>query len=181
MNIETNLSRIKALARKREDENWEFRTYLKSHDLGDSVDRLAQQLYEEIAPQIDCTTCGNCCREEMAVLDQEDVEIFAQGLGMSPADLTAQYLVEEDHELAFEMPCPFLDGTLCRNYGSRPKGCRSFPHLHKKGFAGRLFSVVVNYGVCPIVFNVYERLKSELWPRSARDKFSRRRRIKGRR
>lgn len=31
--METNLKKIKRLARQREDENWEFRAFLKGYDM----------------------------------------------------------------------------------------------------------------------------------------------------
>ena len=60
-------------------------------------------------------------------------------------------------------PCPFLVDDLCTNYDARPQVCRSFPHLHKKDFRSRLYGVIFNYELCPIVYNVYEQLKEELW------------------
>ncbi len=181
MTVETNLARIKKLAHVRDDENWDFRTFLKVNDSDERVDQLVHQSHQEIAAAIDCTACGNCCREVMPVLDREDIETFARGLGMSTAELKAKYVVKQDDGLAFQTPCPFLEGNLCKNYESRPKGCQSYPHLHKEQFTRRLLSVVLNYEVCPIVFNVYERLKEELWTRRLRNRFSRRRRFKGRR
>jgi Fe-S-cluster containining protein len=56
-------------------------------------------------------------------------------------------------------PCKFLRNKKCTIYSSRPFDCRSYPHLHKKDFTFRLFAVLNNYSVCPIVFNVYEELK----------------------
>ena len=47
-------------------------------------------------------------------------------------------------------------------YAHRPKDCHSYPHLHKKEFVFRLWGVVENCSICPIVFNVYEQLKDEL-------------------
>jgi len=35
--------------------------------------------------------------------------------------------------------------------------------LHKKEFVFRLWGVVDNCSICPIVFNVYEHLKDKLW------------------
>ncbi len=181
MTVETNLTRIKKLAHIRHDENWDFRTFLKLNDSDGRVDRLVKNFYQEVASAIDCKACGNCCREVMAVLDQEDIETFARGLGMSPADLTAKYIVNQEDGPAFQTPCPFLEGNLCSNYESRPKGCQSYPHLHQERFTGRLISVVLNYETCPIVFNVYERLKEELWTRRHHNRFSHRKRSKDRR
>jgi len=45
----------------------------------------------------------------------------------------------------------------------RPRACRSYPHLHKDHFRSRLIGVSGNYSIRPIVFNVYERLKADLW------------------
>jgi Fe-S-cluster containining protein len=55
-----------------------------------------------------------------------------------------------------------LDQNQCRVYEHRPKACRSYPHLHKKDFVSRLVGVLWNYSICPMVFNVFERLKDEL-------------------
>ena len=42
---------------------------------------------------------------------------------------------------------------------------RSYPHLQKEDFVFRLAQAVSNCSICPIAFNVYERLKAELWHR----------------
>jgi Fe-S-cluster containining protein len=89
------------------------------------------------------------------------------GLKISISEFEERYLGPADDNpskyVLNELPCPFLKDNLCSNYECRPQDCRSYPHLHKGGFVSRLWGVVENYGVCPIVFNVYERLKTELW------------------
>jgi len=168
--IETNLSRIRTLSRKKEEENWEFRAFLKGKCPSERLDSLVHSLSQEIAAAIDCTTCGNCCREILPVLDEEDIERFAQGLGISPKELTDQYVVRDEEGFTFSRtPCPFLHERRCTNYEARPEDCRSYPHLHKEDMLSRLMGVVENCSICPIVFNVYEALKRELWSRSALD------------
>ena len=72
--------------------------------------------------------------------------------------------LEEEETFTFnKRPCPLLQGNRCTAHGSQPEDCRSFPHLHKKEFVFRLIRVVENCSICPIVFNVFERLKDELW------------------
>jgi len=44
-------------------------------------------------------------------------------------------------------------------YPDRPNDCRSYPHLHKNDFVLRLWGVDDDSSVCPIVYNVYEKLK----------------------
>jgi hypothetical protein len=78
----------------------------------------------------------------------------------------ADHVREEAGELLFaRTPCPLLDGTRCSVYRDRPKDCRAYPHLHKKQMTTRLLGVLENARVCPIVFNVLERLKAELLER----------------
>ena len=163
--IETDLVRIKALSKRRENENYEFRAFLKAECPSEKLDAVTHKLYRDVSAAIDCTTCANCCREIMPVFNQNDLERFAQGLEVSSKEFAAEYLARGDEgELTFRRaPCPFLHDKHCGNYGARPIDCRSYPHLHKENTMGRLMGVVANYTICPIVFNVYEGLKQELW------------------
>lgn len=106
-------------------------------------------------------------RKKMSpLLDQEDIKKCCESLQVSVPHFKKKYLKfgkEEGNFVFKEKPCPFLKNNLCSIYSHRPKDCRSFPHLHKKEFVFRLWGVVENCSICPIVFNVYEQLKSELW------------------
>jgi hypothetical protein len=63
MEIETNLKRIEQLAEENEDENWAFRSFLKQLDIGrKDLDAIVHRINDEVSAQIDCTTCGNCCK-----------------------------------------------------------------------------------------------------------------------
>lgn len=168
--METNLERIQALAEERDDENWEFRTYLKGKD-GNQIDKRVHRLFEEVAAQIDCTACGNCCAVMWPTVTKADVERLASRFSMSPDAFEAEHVceMEKDSLALIGQPCHFLKDKRCTVYSDRPEVCRSYPHLHKPDFVFRLMGVVSNYGVCPIVFNVYERLKDELgWRRPRR-------------
>lgn len=122
--------------------------------------------------QIDCTKCGNCCKEIKPVLSENDIGKLSEGFGLLVHQVQEQYLAEEKEEDGFVFnvkPCPLLKDNKCTQYQCRPGDCRSYPHLHKKDFITRLINVIGNYSVCPIVFNVYERLKEELWDSRGRD------------
>lgn len=182
--MEKNLTKIHRLSQKKEEENWKFRSFLKGCDY-EKIDLIVQKLYQQISSQIDCKICANCCKESQPILSKNDIETFSKGLGISSSQLKEQYLqnseelVEESVEYieklemnvsrctqGFEfnsIPCPFLKDNLCTNYACRPKDCVSYPHLHKEHFLHRLTGVIENYSICPIVFNVYEALKNEVW------------------
>ena len=128
------------------------------------IDAIVHALNEQVSAQIDCTQCANYCKIMSPVLDEEDVATFAKGLGVSSEQLKSEYLVEHEDGLTFNAkPCPFLVDNKCSNYDHRPKACASYPHLHKSEFVSRTIRVVENCSVCPIAFNVFERLKDELW------------------
>ena len=173
MELETDLKVIEKLAAERDEENWRFRSFLKSADFTiEELDAMVHEIHEEVAGRIDCQACGNCCREILPLLHASDVARLASELKVSSEELTERFLVpDEDEKDAFTFntkPCPFLSGNCCTVHESRPEDCRSYPHLHKKEFVFRLWGVVGNCAICPIVFNVYERLKARLWSRRRR-------------
>jgi Fe-S-cluster containining protein len=168
MKIEINLEYIQKMGTEREDENLAFRAYLKQHDMHpDDIDAYVHEITDEVSSKIDCTICANCCKQVRPVLDDNDISRFTIGLNISESEFREQYLSpDEDSQSKFrfkELPCPFLKNDQCTNYDNRPTDCRSYPHLEKDGFIYRLWSVIDNYEICPIVFNVYEQLKTELW------------------
>jgi uncharacterized protein len=161
--METDLAKIKKLAEEREDENWEFRTFLKGYS-GRRLDSMVHKLVQKYTDSIDCTVCGNCCKEIQPILKNDDISLLSKTLNISPAQFKKEYVQKDKDgdEMFTQLPCPFLSNNKCSLYDSRPADCRSFPHIHKKHFATRLVGVMQNYSVCPIVFNVYEGLKTKL-------------------
>ena len=164
--METDLNRIKELAEQRENAYWSFRRYLKGEPLpSKKIDTMVHELFKDISSKIDCTACANCCREIRPGLSEDEIRVFADGLKMPVEQFTEQYITKCDTPGVYmfkEKPCPFLKDNNCSNYEFRPEDCRSFPHLHKEDFTGRLIRVVCNCSVCPIVFNVYEELRKEI-------------------
>lgn len=169
MRLEICIREIEQLAKQREDANWEFRCYLKGCGLSSSrIDAVVHRLCGEISREIDCTKCANCCKAIAPVLKPADILRLAKRLKLSSEEFRSRFLVhdlENDRLMLKGVPCPFLRDNLCTVYDDRPNNCRSYPHLHKKGFVFRLNQAFSNCSVCPIVFNVYEYLKLELWRR----------------
>ena len=170
MYIEKDLEKIKRFGKVREKENIKFRSFLKWIDMeSEEIDAVVSKIYNEVIDGMDCRECANCCNVSKPILDKEDVEQFLESLEIEPEEFMKKYLIDaesDDVNKKYEfnaLPCPFLKDNLCSNYTNRPKDCRSYPHLHKKDFTARLWGVIENYSICPIVFNVFEELKYELW------------------
>jgi len=170
MKVEIDLEKIKLIGKQKEDENWKFRSYLKGLDIEEEeLDRIVHEINNNVTSQIDCTKCANCCKVVDPILDSEDVVKLSTSLKMNIDEFRTAYLLESKEEKNCynfnKVPCPFLKDNKCTVYENRPKVCESYPHLHKEEFWTRLMGVVQNYSICPIVFNVYEQLKKELWRR----------------
>jgi hypothetical protein len=164
--FETNLDRIKELAEQKKDENWAFRLHIKDCDIEEEeIDAIVHRLDAYVLSKIDCRQCANCCRELAAALGREDIVRLARAEGITPEQFERRYLDKSDEPDRFlirQKPCPFLEGKLCRHYGVRPESCAEFPFLHRPDFTTRSMMALWNLPHCPIVYNVYELLKSEI-------------------
>jgi Fe-S-cluster containining protein len=159
--IEIELSTIQKLSHDRDDENWEFRSWLKQY-APDDIDDLVKTLSRKYFALIDCTQCGNCCRSLHVEFKKNELYAIAKTLGQSIEAFENKFMSEGK----VEPPCPMLNGKLCSIYENRPEVCRSFPHLEQPEFTSRLIGVIDNAAICPIAFNAFEELKAKLaWPR----------------
>ena len=158
--IETNLEKILSktkLDEKANDRFSEFLSRLNSDDLDEEIFRLEKI----VTPQIDCTSCGNCCKSLMVNINEEEADNAATFLNTSRKDFDELYIEKSEagNMLINTIPCHFLSNNACTIYEVRFEGCREFPALHLPHFQKRLFTVFMHYNRCPIIFNVMEELK----------------------
>jgi uncharacterized protein len=159
-NIAIDLSRIQQLSQAHDDENWEFRSWLKQY-APDDIDGLVKTLSRKYFALIDCTL-----RELLPIIASNSRKVsftlLQKTLGQSIEAFQKQSMSED----LVNPPCPMLNGKLCSIYENRPDVCRSFPHLEQPEFTSRLIGVIDNVAICPIAFNAFEELKVKLaWPR----------------
>lgn len=162
----TELSLIQQAAETKEQENLDFREFVKyTLELPDRrLNTLVQQTTEQVWAQIDCRTCANCCKTRHPTFSRAEVQRIADYLGTTIAELRARYLAydgEVKKDTTRELPCSFLKENLCSIYEVRPAACAGYPHLHRN-FRSRLWQTVENAATCPIVYNVLERLKGRV-------------------
>jgi uncharacterized protein len=162
----TDPLQLRQMAEAKERENFRFRDFLK-HRTGlssEEVDKLVIEISERVWRTIDCTTCGNCCRQLVPTLSAEEGQQLAQHLGLGNAEFTSRFLQPgesgEENPWAFRAcPCPFLEEKRCTVYDFRPADCRDYPYLDSPDFAARTLSMLGRLSVCPAVFEVWEQLK----------------------
>jgi Fe-S-cluster containining protein len=161
----SDLVQIRALAKKKEDENWSFRRFLKIQcDLDPSeMDRQVSEVTKRVWAGIDCTTCANCCREVKPTFSEEEVLRLSRRLGISSEQFVVEYLEPtEGRENPWQTrrtPCPFLEDNRCSVYSDRPANCQGYPYLYEPDFAFRTISMIERTFTCPIVYEVIEELK----------------------
>ena len=136
---------------------------MKERD-NDQIDKVVYRLNESISPQIDCRSCGNCCKSLMVLISGPEADHLSEHLGQTREDFDEQYLEKGSNGLMImnRMPCHFLHENKCSVYEHRFEGCKEFPALHLPNFKSRLFTTFMHYERCPIIFNVVEQLKDEM-------------------
>jgi Fe-S-cluster containining protein len=169
-NLIRELPRIRRYSRHNEAEDMRFRAFVKTRlPLSNAeLDAVVRETTDAVWQELDCLTCGNCCRTLQIVVDNADIRRLSTRLGLTSKQFAARYVsVAEDKAQHFtSTPCPFLgQDNRCSVYEDRPQACRDFPYLHTDGFRQRMLVMIENGALCPIVFNVYQRLKQRLWKR----------------
>lgn len=157
--------KIKFEANKKRNENYEFRIYLKENAEEKELDEQFQRLHKELFAGYDCGRCRNCCKMYHGNIPEEDLARDAEHMGLTKEQFIAKYLMEKDEEENYQTqnsPCDFLgtDGN-CLLGDCRPENCRKYPYTDQPDRWGSLYSVLDVIEVCPVAFEIYERLKKE--------------------
>ena len=108
--------KIGAEAKKKEDENLKFRSYLKGHADEEELDKQFLRLHKELFADYDCRKCRNCCKMYKGSIPEEDVEKDAAHLGITVEQFIDFFLEKEPSGLGYytkHKPCDFL-----QEYGS---------------------------------------------------------------
>lgn len=156
--------RLKELAASLKQENAQLFKRLKKLS-SDKVDSHFHSAHHEVFEGFDCLTCANCCKSISPMISHRDVDRMAKGLGIKPSVLVEQHLtIDSDGDYVFRSsPCPFLmPDNYCQIYEHRPKACREYPHTDRRKMQQILNITLRNIAVCPVVFEVVEKIKKEI-------------------
>lgn len=157
-----DLDQFKAKVRQKTKENKRFFQQLKKVK-PKVLDQKMHAVHEEVFACTNCLECANCCSTTGPLFTDKDISRIAKHLKMRPVDFTQQYLrMDEDNDYVLQsVPCAFLaDDNRCCIYDVRPKACREFPHTDRIKQHQLLKLTQKNVAVCPAVFEMVERLKT---------------------
>lgn len=156
---------VKMRAQKYEEQNYEFRLFLKNFADSDELDARFLALHNELFAAYNCCDCTNCCKTYRITLSADEVKRIAAFIGLTESELIARYLscaasYDEKPYSIREKPCSFLlDDGRCKIQDCKPDVCAGFPYTdHPERLSG-LYSMIENAKVCPVVFEILERLK----------------------
>jgi Fe-S-cluster containining protein len=159
---------VKAKAKRLEEQNYKFRTFLKNHADDDELDSRFLELHKELFTDYDCCKCNNCCKAYRIDLDDDEITAISSFLGQSEDSFVSEYLVRVKDEYGIEAhsysikgkPCVFLnkDGR-CRVQDCKPAVCKGFPYTNQPDRLSSVYSVIEHAEVCLVVFEILERLK----------------------
>lgn len=157
--------KVEEAAELKEDENIEFRSFLKIHAKEKELDEQFLRLHEELFKDYDCGQCRNCCKKYVGSIPWADVRRDARHLKMPYRLFMEKYLKDDDNDGIYETkhaPCDFLnEHNDCILGDCRPENCKKYPYTNQPERIHSLFSVLEAVSVCPVAYEIYERLKEE--------------------
>ncbi|VHE43826.1 Fe-S-cluster oxidoreductase [Streptococcus pyogenes] len=106
-----DIEKYHQLALQRQAEHRKFLATLKKKP-PKHLDKIGQDIHQEVFQEIDCTSSANCCKDLGPDLTETDIVKIAKLFRMKLATFEKTYLrVDEDDDKVFRfMPCPFLGG-----------------------------------------------------------------------
>ena len=157
--------KVRAEAKKKEDENLKFRSYLKCHADEDELGRQFLRLHKELFADYDCSKCRNCCKMYRGSIPAQDINMDAQYLGITPEQFVDAYLEKEEYGMNYQTkhePCDFLqeDGN-CKLGDCKPDSCKKYPYTDQPERLSSLLSVLDTIEIFQVAFEIFERLKKE--------------------
>ena len=155
--------KVKFWAQKKESENLRFRAFLKINADEEELDRQFLELHKELFSDYDCSKCRNCCKLYAGCIPAEDLEKDADALNMTQEEFIKKFLIPADSDGMYQtlhMPCDFLqENGDCILGECKPENCQKFPYTDQPERLASLLSVLDAVEVCPVAFELVERLK----------------------
>ena len=156
-----NITELKKLANKKENENYRFRTYLKEHADEEELDEQFKKLHNKYFKIYDCSKCRNCCRKLGISMNEDELNKICNYLNLDKVKFKNERLNENYGEYSFKnKKCEFLDKcNNCIIKDCLPSTCREYPYTNKEERLFSLLTIINNASICPVVYEILEELK----------------------
>jgi uncharacterized protein len=154
---------LKVLAADQKGANRSFLNKLKKKRPRD-LDQKFLYLHNKVFSGIDCLDCANCCKSISPIIIDKDIQRIAAHLRMKPSLFVEKYLhIDDEGDYVFNnSPCPFLmSDNYCSIYEQRPKACSEYPHTNRRRMYQLLDLSLKNTEVCPAVYEILFKLRTE--------------------
>lgn len=157
--------KIKEEAKKKEYENLKFRSYLKGHANEEELDNQFLRLHKELFADYDCSKCRNCCKMYKGSIPEEDIKKDAEYLNITEEQFVGFFLEKAEFGIGYHtkhIPCDFLqkDGN-CMLGDCKPDSCKKYPYTDQPERLWSLLGMLETVEICPVAFEIFERLKKE--------------------
>ncbi len=126
------------------------------------IDKLTPKVEAEVWQEIDCLTCGNCCKKMTPTFTDKDIKRISAHFNETPEVFKKKWLKKSNKDLVnVNQPCQFLDlkTNYCSIYSIRPSDCAGFPHLSKKTWSLYAHVHKQNIDYCPATYKMVEKVK----------------------
>lgn len=125
--------------------------------------QLAVVADKETWKEVECLSCGNCCRSMTPTFTPADVKRISAHLSMTPDAFREKWLYKdkEGDWMNYARPCQFFNkkDNKCSIYEVRPADCAGFPHLTKKKPIEYIHVYKQNVEYCPATQRWVEHLE----------------------
>ncbi len=96
-------------------------------------------------------------------IPEEDIEKDAEYLGITKARFIDFFLEKGEHGIGYQTkhkPCDFLqeDGS-CKLGDCKPDNCKKYPYTDQPERLWSLLGMLDTITICPVAFEIFERLK----------------------
>ena len=129
------------------------------------INVIRPEIEKRVWAEIDCLSCGNCCKVMTPTFTWPDIIRISAHLGMTAKEFSKKWLKKDednDDMVNVTQPCQFLDlnNNMCSIYEVRPADCAGFPHLTKGKWREYAHVHKQNIDYCPATFKMIEELNA---------------------
>jgi uncharacterized protein len=124
------------------------------------IDNLTPAIDKEVWKEIDCLSCGNCCKKMTPTFSTKDIKRISAHFGETPEAFRKKWLRKDRNKDLINKtePCQFLNlkDNKCSIYAIRPDDCAGFPYLAKRKWTDYAYVHKQNIDYCPATFRMVE-------------------------